>query len=38
VLALMVEGRRRVAQRYNVSLEPEVQLIGEARFPDGDDR
>ena len=29
----MAEGRRRVAQRYNVSLEPEVQLIGDARFP-----
>jgi UDP-N-acetylenolpyruvoylglucosamine reductase len=34
VLALMAEGRRRVSERFGVLLEPEVQLIGKARFPD----
>jgi UDP-N-acetylenolpyruvoylglucosamine reductase len=29
VLALMAEGRRRVRERFGVSLEPEVQLLGE---------
>ena len=28
VIALMAEGRRRVRERYGVSLEPEVQLLG----------
>ena len=29
VVALMAEGRRRVHQRFGVTLEPEVQLLGE---------
>ncbi len=29
VIALMVEGRRRVHERFGVTLEPEVQLLGE---------
>ena len=29
VVALMVEGRRRVRERFGVELEPEVQLLGE---------
>jgi UDP-N-acetylmuramate dehydrogenase len=29
VIALMVEARRRVKERFGVSLEPEVQLLGE---------
>jgi UDP-N-acetylmuramate dehydrogenase len=29
VIALMAEGRRRVRERFGVSLEPEVQLLGE---------
>jgi UDP-N-acetylenolpyruvoylglucosamine reductase len=29
VVALMVEGRRRVRERFGVSLEPEVQLLGD---------
>ena len=32
VVALMAEGRRRVRERFGVELEPEVQLLGEARF------
>jgi UDP-N-acetylenolpyruvoylglucosamine reductase len=32
VLALIAEGRRRVLDRFGVELEPEVQLLGEARF------
>jgi UDP-N-acetylmuramate dehydrogenase len=32
VLALIAEGRRRVLARFRVELEPEVQLLGEARF------
>jgi UDP-N-acetylenolpyruvoylglucosamine reductase len=36
VLALIAEGRRRVRERFGVALEPEVQLLGEARFA-GDD-
>ena len=28
VVALMAEGRRRVRERFGVSLEPEVQLLG----------
>jgi UDP-N-acetylenolpyruvoylglucosamine reductase len=32
VLALIAEGRRRVLERFGVELEPEVQLLGEARF------
>jgi UDP-N-acetylmuramate dehydrogenase len=33
VLALMEEGRRRVAERFGVKLEPEVQTLGPVRFP-----
>ncbi len=29
VIALMVEGRRRVHERFGVTLEPEVQLLGD---------
>jgi UDP-N-acetylmuramate dehydrogenase len=32
VLALIAEGRRRVGERYGVTLEPEVQLLGEVGF------
>ena len=32
VLALIAEGRRRVLDHTGVELEPEVQLLGEARF------
>jgi UDP-N-acetylenolpyruvoylglucosamine reductase len=35
VLALIDEGRRRVRERFGVLLEPEVQLLGEARFGPG---
>ena len=35
VLALMAEGRRRVHERFGVVLEPEVQLLGEVRWPEG---
>lgn len=34
VLALMAEGRRRVHERFGVVLEPEVQTLGEVRWPD----
>jgi UDP-N-acetylenolpyruvoylglucosamine reductase len=34
VVALMAEGRRRVRERFGVSLEPEVQLLGDVRLPD----
>jgi len=33
VLALMAEGRRRVLERFGVELEPEVQTLGDVRFP-----
>jgi UDP-N-acetylenolpyruvoylglucosamine reductase len=33
VLALMAEGRRRVHGRFGVVLEPEVQVLGEVRWP-----
>jgi UDP-N-acetylenolpyruvoylglucosamine reductase len=33
VLGLMAEGRRRVLERCGVSLEPEVQTLGNVRFP-----
>ncbi len=33
VLAVMAEGRRRVLERFGVELEPEVQILGEVRFP-----
>jgi UDP-N-acetylenolpyruvoylglucosamine reductase len=34
VLELMAAGRRRVHQRFGVVLEPEVQLLGEVRWPE----
>jgi UDP-N-acetylenolpyruvoylglucosamine reductase len=33
VLAVMAEGRRRVQERFGVQLEPEVQTLGDVRFP-----
>jgi UDP-N-acetylenolpyruvoylglucosamine reductase len=33
VLAVMAEGRRRVLELFGVELEPEVQTLGEVRFP-----
>lgn len=33
VIAVMAEGRRRVAERIGVELEPEVQTLGDVRFP-----
>jgi UDP-N-acetylmuramate dehydrogenase len=33
VVALMAEGRRRVYERLGVKLEPEVQTLGDVRFP-----
>src|SRR5580698_8174199 len=33
VVAVMAEGRRRVLERYGVALEPEVQTLGDVRFP-----
>jgi len=33
VIALMAEGRRRVADRFGVELEPEVQALGPVPFP-----
>jgi UDP-N-acetylenolpyruvoylglucosamine reductase len=33
VVALMGEGRRRVAERFGVDLEPEVQTLGPVSFP-----
>jgi UDP-N-acetylenolpyruvoylglucosamine reductase len=35
VLALMAEGRRRVFERFGIVLEPEVQILGEAEWPEG---
>jgi UDP-N-acetylmuramate dehydrogenase len=35
VLELMATGRRRVHERFGVVLEPEVQLLGEVRWPEG---
>jgi UDP-N-acetylenolpyruvoylglucosamine reductase len=35
VLALMAAGRRRVHERFGVELEPEVQVLGEVRWPSG---
>ncbi|HSI81939.1 MAG TPA: UDP-N-acetylmuramate dehydrogenase [Solirubrobacterales bacterium] len=34
VLALMGEGRRRVHERFGIALEPEVQVLGEAEWPE----
>jgi UDP-N-acetylenolpyruvoylglucosamine reductase len=33
VVAVMAEGRRRVIERFGVALEPEVQTLGDVRFP-----
>jgi UDP-N-acetylmuramate dehydrogenase len=33
VIALMAEGRGRVLERFGVALEPEVQTLGDVRFP-----
>jgi len=33
VLAVMAEGRRRVLERFGVTLEPEVQTLGDVRLP-----
>lgn len=35
VLALMAEGRRRVHERFDLELEPEVQVLGEVEWPEG---
>jgi UDP-N-acetylmuramate dehydrogenase len=35
VLALMAAGRRRVHERFGIVLEPEVQLLGDVRWPEG---
>jgi UDP-N-acetylenolpyruvoylglucosamine reductase len=35
ILALMAEGRRLVRERYGLVLEPEVQVLGAAEWPDG---
>jgi UDP-N-acetylmuramate dehydrogenase len=35
VLELMAEGRRRVHERFGIALEPEVQHLGELRWPEG---
>jgi UDP-N-acetylmuramate dehydrogenase len=34
VVAVMAEGRRRVKERFGVSLEPEVQVLGPVGIPD----
>jgi UDP-N-acetylmuramate--alanine ligase len=34
VLGLMAAGRRRVHERFGVALEPEVQLLGDVRWPE----
>jgi len=33
VIAVMAEGRRRVLERFGIELEPEVQTLGDVRFP-----
>ena len=33
ILALMAAGRERVRERFGIELEPEVQLLGDVRFP-----
>jgi UDP-N-acetylmuramate dehydrogenase len=35
VIALMAEGRRRVHERFGIVLEPEVQVLGDVRWPEG---
>jgi UDP-N-acetylenolpyruvoylglucosamine reductase len=34
ILSLMAEGRRRVHERFGTTLEPEVQMLGEAEWPE----
>ena len=34
ILSLMAEGRRRVHDRFGVSLQPEVQVLGEVEWPE----
>ena len=34
VVELMAEGRRRVRDHFGISLEPEVQILGDVRLPD----
>jgi UDP-N-acetylenolpyruvoylglucosamine reductase len=34
ILAVMAEGRRRVHERFGISLEPEVQVLGEVEWPE----
>jgi UDP-N-acetylmuramate dehydrogenase len=38
VVAVMVEGRRRVRERFGIELEPEVQALGPVAFPPDWDR
>jgi UDP-N-acetylenolpyruvoylglucosamine reductase len=38
VIALMAEGRRRVRERFGVTLEPEVQALGPVQWPEDWDR
>jgi len=33
VVAVMAEGRRRVEERFEIALEPEVKTLGDVRFP-----
>ena len=33
VIAVMAEARRRVAERFGIELEPEVQTLGPVRLP-----
>jgi UDP-N-acetylenolpyruvoylglucosamine reductase len=35
VLELMAKGRRRVHERFGVELEPEVEVLGDVKWPDG---
>ena len=35
IVSLMAEGRRRVHERFGISLEPEVQVLGEVEWPEG---
>ena len=33
IVALIAAGRARVRERFGIELEPEVQLLGDVRFP-----
>ena len=33
VLAVMAQGRRRVHERFGITLEPEVQVLGDLEWP-----